>query len=114
MQRGFQRWLCLRIIVRKKNGVLRAALKQGKKEGRRENKLEVANNLLNRGMDILVISEIVGISEEEIRNQNESYVYNSIGPKDEGIVTGVCDEEDCEGLTQSCCRYYDRTRCYAC
>ena len=46
---------------------LRAALKQGKEEGRRENKLEVAKNLLNRGMDILVISEIVGISEEEIR-----------------------------------------------
>lgn len=45
---------------------LREANKQGKEKGKRENKLEVAKNLLNRGMDVRVISEIVGISEEEI------------------------------------------------
>ncbi|WP_199242481.1 Rpn family recombination-promoting nuclease/putative transposase [Desulfosporosinus fructosivorans] len=42
-------------------------IKEGIKEGIRENKLEVAKNLLNRGMDIRVISEIVGISEKEVR-----------------------------------------------
>lgn len=46
----------------------REGKREGKEEGRRENKLEVAKNLLNRGMDIRVISEIVGISEEEIRD----------------------------------------------
>jgi len=43
------------------------AIKEGKEEGIRENKLEVAKNLLNRGMDIRAISEIVGISEKEVR-----------------------------------------------
>jgi len=51
---------------------LQEAIKQGKeegiREGIRENKLDVAKNLLARGMEIRVISEIVGISEEEIRN----------------------------------------------
>ena len=43
------------------------AIKEGKEEGIRENKLEVAKNLLNREMDIRVIAEIVGISEKEVR-----------------------------------------------
>jgi len=51
---------------------LREALKrgkeEGKEEGKRENKLEVAKKLLDRGMEIRVVSEIVGMSEEEIRN----------------------------------------------
>ena len=47
---------------------LREAIKQGKEEGKKEGKFEVAQNMLDRGMDIGVISEIVGISEEEIKN----------------------------------------------
>ncbi len=55
---------------------LREAIKQskeegkreGKREGRVEGKLEVARKLLNRGMDIQSISEIIDISEEEISN----------------------------------------------
>lgn len=50
---------------------LRDALKQGREEGRAEGKfegkLEVAQKLLKKGMDIRTISEITGISEEEIR-----------------------------------------------
>ena len=51
---------------------LREAIKQskeeGKREGRVEGKLEVARKLLNRGMDIQSISEIIDISDEEISN----------------------------------------------
>ena len=43
-------------------------IREGEEKGKRENKLVVAKNLLNRGMDIRVISEIVGISEEEVRD----------------------------------------------
>jgi len=55
---------------------LREAIKQGRQEGtqegreegRQEGKLEVTKKLLNKGMDIKTISEITGMSEEEIKN----------------------------------------------
>ena len=51
---------------------LRAAMKQSKKEGREEGreeeKQEVTKKLLKKGMDLKSISEITGMSEEEIKN----------------------------------------------
>ena len=55
---------------------LEAAIKQGKKEGREEGKKEgrdeetqeITKKLLKKGMDVKSISEITGISEEEINN----------------------------------------------
>lgn len=47
---------------------LREAIKQSKEEGRLEGKREVAHKLLKRGLDTAAVSEIVGMSEEEIRN----------------------------------------------
>ena len=47
---------------------LREAIKQSKKEGREEEKQEVTKKLLKRGMDVKSISEITGMSEEEIKN----------------------------------------------
>jgi len=51
---------------------LREAIKQGKKEGREEGreeeKQQVTKKLLKKGMDVKLISEITGISEEEIKN----------------------------------------------
>ena len=51
---------------------LREAIKQSKKEGREEGKVEekqeVTKKLLKKGMDLKSISEITGMSEEEIKN----------------------------------------------
>lgn len=47
---------------------LREAIRQSKKEGREEEKKEVTKKLLEKGMDIKSISEITGMSEEEIKN----------------------------------------------
>ena len=47
---------------------LREAIKQGKKEGREEEKQQVTKKLLKKGMDVKLISEITGISVEEIKN----------------------------------------------
>ncbi|WP_242966777.1 hypothetical protein [Desulfosporosinus sp. FKA] len=43
------------------------ARKQGRKEGGKEFMLEVTQKLLKRGMDVKSISEITGLSEEEIK-----------------------------------------------
>jgi len=51
---------------------LKQGIEQGKEEGKREgieeSKLEIAQKMLKREMDIGVISDIVGMSEEEIKN----------------------------------------------
>lgn len=47
---------------------LREAIRQSKKEGREEEKQEVTKKLLKKGMDVKSISEITGLSEEEIKN----------------------------------------------
>lgn len=47
---------------------LREAIRQSKKEGREEEKQEVTKKLLKKGMDVKVISEITGMSEEAINN----------------------------------------------
>ena len=45
-------------------------IKQGKIEGQREEKLEIAKNMLAEGMDINVITKITGLSEKEIKALN--------------------------------------------
>jgi len=47
---------------------LREAIKQSKKEGREEERQEVTKRLLKKGMDVKSISEITGMSEDEIKN----------------------------------------------
>ena len=47
---------------------LREAIIQSKKEGIKEGKIEVAKKLLENGMDVVTISQITGILEEEIRH----------------------------------------------
>ena len=47
---------------------LREEIRQGKKEGREEVKREVTKRLLEKGMDFKSISDITGMSEEEIKN----------------------------------------------
>ncbi|GAB6156752.1 hypothetical protein JCM17380_55060 [Desulfosporosinus burensis] len=47
---------------------LREAIRQSKREGREEEKQEVTKKLLKKGMDMKSISEITGMSEEEIKN----------------------------------------------
>ncbi|WP_242876315.1 hypothetical protein [Desulfosporosinus hippei] len=41
---------------------------EGKKEGREEVKKKVTKRLLEKGMDFKAISDITGMSEEEIKN----------------------------------------------
>ena len=41
---------------------------EGREEGREEEKKEVTKKLLKKGMDIKSVSEITGMSEEEIKN----------------------------------------------
>ena len=43
------------------------ALKEGIKLGAREEKIQLARNMLNKGLDIKLISECCELSEEEIR-----------------------------------------------
>ncbi|MBT8420571.1 MAG: hypothetical protein KJO08_06880 [Gammaproteobacteria bacterium] len=47
--------------------VRQGALQEGKEEGLREKAVEIARALLDKGMDIGEVSEISGLSEEEIR-----------------------------------------------
>ena len=47
---------------------LREEIRQGKKEGREEVKKKVTKKLLEKGMDFKSISDITGMSEEEIKN----------------------------------------------
>lgn len=47
---------------------LKQGVEQGLKQGIEESKLTIAQKMLKRGMDIGVISDIVGMSEEEIKN----------------------------------------------
>jgi len=50
----------------KKEGKIEG-LKEGKIEGIKEVKIDVAKKLLEKGMDIVAISQITGLLEEEIR-----------------------------------------------
>lgn len=53
---------------------LRQGLRQGQKEGRedgiKESKLSIAKQMLNKNLDINIISECTGISVEELKNLN--------------------------------------------
>ena len=42
-------------------------IKEGKKEGIKENKFSVAKRMLEKNIDINVISECTGLSEKEIK-----------------------------------------------
>ena len=46
----------------------KAGLKQGLEVGRNERNIEIAKNMLKKGMEIKDISEITGLSIEEIEN----------------------------------------------
>ncbi len=43
-------------------------LKEGKNVGIKEKSIEIAKNMLNKKMDIKIISEMTGLSKEEIEN----------------------------------------------
>ena len=49
---------------------IKQGIKQGKIEGQREEKLEIAKNMLTEGMDIKIITKITGLSEKEIKALN--------------------------------------------
>ena len=44
----------------------REGQEEGKREGRKEREIEIVKNLFNKGMDITFVSEITGLSEQEI------------------------------------------------
>ena len=47
---------------------LEKGIKQGRKEGREEEKLLTAKNMLNKKLDINLISEVTGLSISDINN----------------------------------------------
>jgi len=47
---------------------IRQSKKEGREEGREEEKKKVTKKLLKKGMDVKSISDITGMSEEEIKN----------------------------------------------
>ncbi|WP_282433057.1 Rpn family recombination-promoting nuclease/putative transposase [Desulfosporosinus meridiei] len=47
---------------------IRQSEKEGREEGREEEKKKVTKKLLEKGMDFKSISDITGMSEEEIKN----------------------------------------------
>lgn len=47
---------------------IRQSKKEGREEGRVEEKMKVTKRLLEKGMDFKSISDITGMSEEEIKN----------------------------------------------
>ena len=57
----------------RKEGI-KQGIKEGKKEGRedgiKESKLSIAKQMLNKNLDINIISECTGISVEELKNLN--------------------------------------------
>ncbi len=44
------------------------AVETAKKEGERKKQLEIARGMLNKGLDISLISELTSLSQEEILN----------------------------------------------
>ena len=44
----------------------------GEKEGRREEKIMIAKNMLTKGCDISFLNDVTGLSEEEISHLKES------------------------------------------
>lgn len=47
---------------------------EGKAEGKKENQKEIAKNMLNKGIDIKLISEITELTEEEIINLKKNNI----------------------------------------
>ena len=52
------------------NSIKKELREDGIKEGQREEKIEIAKNMLSKNMDIKLISEITGLIEDEIKNLN--------------------------------------------
>ena len=48
--------------------IIRAAKKEGRAEGARENAIETAKNMLKDNLPIEKISNYIGLSEEDIQN----------------------------------------------
>jgi len=48
------------------NTLINGARKEGIAEGTRQNKIEIAKNMLNKNMDIEIISEVTGLTKKEI------------------------------------------------
>ena len=57
-------------FVQKKlmNSIKNEGYENGKQDGKNEEKLEIAKNLLSENIDISVISKLTGLSIEEINN----------------------------------------------
>ncbi len=55
-----------RDAVRQLNSIKEYAKNQGIEEGQKAAKIETAKNMLNKGMDVVLISECTGLSIEEI------------------------------------------------
>ena len=49
---------------------IKQGIKQGIEQGQKEEKLEIAKNMLAEGMDVNVIVKITGLSEKEIQALN--------------------------------------------
>ena len=52
------------------NSIKKELRESGIKEGQREEKIEIAKNMLSKNMDIKLISEITGLMEDEIKSLN--------------------------------------------
>jgi predicted transposase/invertase (TIGR01784 family) len=61
----------LRDEISKLNWVKREGIAEGEQKGKELGKLEVAKNLLNKGMNVLEILEVTGLPESEIAKLKE-------------------------------------------
>jgi len=48
------------------NTLINGARKEGIAEGTRQNKIEIAKNMLNENMDIEIITKVTGLTKKEI------------------------------------------------
>ena len=53
-------------IQAQKDYAVKEALAEGKAEGRADEKIEIAKNLLSKGMDAVFICEVTGLSKETV------------------------------------------------
>ncbi len=58
--------------IRDEKTMLRSSREEGIEIGKKENKIEIAKNMLKKGMNISVIAEITELSVEEIEKMKEN------------------------------------------
>ena len=62
-------------IQAQKDYAVKEALAEGKAEGRADEKLDIAKNMLTKGFELSVISELTGLSKDALRSLRDRRIH---------------------------------------